>query len=239
MTSIHIALLDADPISAQQYSAVLGNAGIVSARFDRPIALFRELRRTVFDAVLVADNLPDERATSVVQALRCTTTCHAPILVIGQEPSGVDLISAFDAGADDYIPADDADSLLPRLIGHHRRARRREGNDGNRIGAGPYQLDLDAHSARLGDEVIHLTPKEFALAKVMFSSPGVTLPRQYIETVVWGATLPPLSRALAAMVARLRRVLQLGPQHGVKLCVVHACGYRLDITQAEPAPQVM
>lgn len=230
VNSIKIALLDAEPSSATGISKVLESSGVVSSRFASSARLFRELRRSVFDVVLVSDNLPDDPATDVVQALRRATTFQMPILVIAHNVSQVNLIDAFDAGADDYVVfTSDPSSLLPRIIGHHRRARRREGSGGRQLSAGDYTLDLDACCVRFRAETIRLTPKEFALAKLMFSSPAVTLPRDHIEIVVWGSTLPPLSRALAAMVARLRRVLRLRPEHGVTLRGVHSMGYRLDI----------
>jgi DNA-binding response OmpR family regulator len=160
--------------------------------------------------------------------LKRAVICQAPVLIIAHRTSRLNLIDAFDAGADDYVRANDTGSLLSRVIGHHRRARRRDGSV-RHIGIGAYILDLDGHCAMLGDMTIHLTPKEFALARLMFSSPMITLPREHIETVVWGSTRPPLSRALAAMVARLRRVLQLRPEHGLTLTGVHAFGYRLDV----------
>jgi len=134
VNSIKIALLDAEPSSATGISKVLESGGVVSSRFASSARLFRELRRSVFDVVLVSDNLPDDPATDVVQALRRATTFQMPILVIAHNASQVNLIDAFDAGADDYVVfTSDPSSLLPRIIGHHRRARRREGSGGRQL----------------------------------------------------------------------------------------------------------
>ncbi|MNN10119.1 hypothetical protein D3C81_1230330 [compost metagenome] len=47
--------------------------------------------------------------------------------------------------------------------------------------------------------------------------------------MIWGHDLPPLSRALAGLVSRMRRTLDLCPANGVTVNVVYAQGYRLDI----------
>lgn len=74
-----------------------------------------------------------------------------------------------------------------------------------------------------------MTPKEFDLATLLFANAGRILASKRIEHMIWGHDLPPLSRALAGLVSRMRRTLDLCPANGVTVNVVYAQGYRLDI----------
>ncbi|HBD39385.1 MAG TPA: DNA-binding response regulator, partial [Cupriavidus sp.] len=64
---------------------------------------------------------------------------------------------------------------------------------------------------------------------LMFANAGRILASRRIEHTIWGHDLPPYSRALAGLVSRMRRTLNLCPETGVTVSVVYAQGYRLDI----------
>ena len=63
---------------------------------------------------------------------------------------------------------------------------------------------------------------------LMFANAGRILASRRIEHTIWGHDLPPYSRALAGLVSRMRRTLNLCAENGVTVSVVYAQGYRLD-----------
>ncbi len=88
--------------------------------------------------------------------------------------------------------------------------------------AGPYQLNSVGRFATLHGERITLTPKEFDLAMLLFSNAGRVLANRRIEQAIWHHELPPLSRALAGLMSRLRKTLRLCPENGISITVVYA-----------------
>lgn len=149
----------------------------------------------------------------------------------------VDLIACLNAGADAYVEGPiSGGSLLAHIAALSRRPRIGIPYRQKAVAAlGAYELYTSGRIAKISGKSISLTPKEFDLALLLFSNPGRVLSRTHIEFVVWGHELPPLSRALAGLVCRLRRVLEIGTQSDVVISGVHGVGYRLE-ARAELEP---
>ncbi|WP_020202780.1 MULTISPECIES: response regulator transcription factor [Cupriavidus] len=230
-----VALLDANPASSQPVAELVTGAGFPCHCYEERAALIRDLRDHVFDMILVAGELPDGNGTEVVRMIRCTFAFQTPVIVVSPGASHHEIMETFAAGADDYCCALRPAELLARMVSHYRRHHSAQPSRQRLIHLGDYVLNIDRYSATLRGKDIRLTPKEFGLAWLLFSSPSQVLPRNHIETMVWGHVLPAMSRALAALIARLRRVLELRSANGITIASIHALGYRLDVQEAAPA----
>ncbi|WP_454724671.1 MULTISPECIES: response regulator transcription factor [Cupriavidus] len=230
-----VALLDANPANSQSVAELVSGAGFPCHRYEERAALIRDLRDHVFDMILIAGELPDGSGTEVVRMIRCTFAFQTPVIVVSSRASHNEIMETFAAGADDYCCASRPAELLARMVSHYRRHHSEQTSRQRLIHLGDYVLNIDRYSARLRGRDIRLTPKEFGLAWLLFSSPSQVLPRNHIETMVWGHVLPAMSRALAALIARLRRVLELRPANGITIASIHALGYRLDVQETVAA----
>ncbi|MGO4329766.1 response regulator transcription factor [Cupriavidus sp. 2TAF22] len=230
-----VALLDANPASSLSVADLVTGAGFPCHRYAARAGLLRDLREQVFDMILIAGDQPDGQGAEVVRMIRCTFAFQTPVIVVSAKANHHEIMEAFAAGADDHCSTLRPAELLARMVSHCRRhdtaptARRRL------IHLGAYVLNVDRYCASLHGRDIHLTPKEFSLAWLLFSSPSQVLPRNHIEIMVWGRVLPAMSRALAALIARLRRVLELRPVNGITIASIHALGYRLDVQETPRA----
>ncbi|WP_420994752.1 response regulator transcription factor [Cupriavidus sp. 30B13] len=230
-----VALLDANPATSDPVAQLVTGAGFACHRYEERAGLMRDLRDHVFDMILVAGDLPDGSGAEVVRMIRCTFAFQTPVIVVSSRASHQEIMEAFAAGADDYCSALRPAELLARMVSHCRRHDSTRTTRQRLIHLGDYVLNIDRYTASLRGKDIRLTPKEFGLAWLLFSSPSQVLPRNHIETMVWGHVLPAMSRALAALIARLRRVLELRPVNGVTIASIHALGYRLDVQEAPRA----
>ncbi len=183
------------------------------------------------DLLLIDQEPADVRTVDVIRAVRGVCSHNVPIMILSDAQSEDGLIDAFDAGADDFVfgcPSEGA--LLARISALHRRATsgtRASPSLGLRVG--DYELNSVGRFATLRGKRIALTPKEFDLAVLLFANVGRVVANKEIEHIIWGQDLPALSRALAGLVSRMRRTLDLRPSNGVTIRVVYAKGYRLDV----------
>ncbi len=128
--------------------------------------------RSVFDhrpaAVVLDLGLPDIDGFELVKMIRAVS--EVPILAATARDEEAGIIRTLDAGADDYVVKPfSADHLEARLRAVFRRTDRSEAPI---LVVGDLRIDTSARVARLGDDALDLTRKEFDLLAFLASQPG-------------------------------------------------------------------
>lgn len=236
---MNIALLMGKSPQLQAVSELLARAGFRYNIFEAGRDLIHSVTQVPYDMLLIGDELPDIPAIDVVRAVRGARSRDVPIMMLATDASEDRLVDALDAGADDYVCRPLSPRvLMARIAALRRRVTGERLRQGLVVRVGAYQLNGVGRFATLRDERIALTPKEFDLAMLLFSNVGRVLPNSLIEQTVWRQELPPLSRALAGLISRLRKTLRLGIENGVTITVVYAHGYRLDVLDEGASPRL-
>ena len=156
-------------------------------------------------AIVVLDwNLPRQSGLSVLQAVRSSDN-RVPVLMITARDGIADRIKGLDGGADDYLvkPFELAE-LKARL---RSLLRRRDGRASSEIVRGRLVLDPSMHTARLRDVAVAVTPREFALLRVLMQRPGAVLSRAQLEEHLYGWDESVQSNAIEFLIHGLRRKL--------------------------------
>jgi DNA-binding response OmpR family regulator len=94
------------------------------------------------------------------------------------------------------------------------------------LSVGDAALDLRTRQAVVGEEVVNLSAREFALADAFFRHPGQVLSREQLLSHVWGYDFDPGSNIVDVYVGYLRR--KLGKD---RITSVRGMGYRLEGAQ--------
>ncbi|MGT2453401.1 response regulator transcription factor [Cupriavidus basilensis] len=238
-----IALLADLSFQARIMAEALSRAGVYCHTYHASREFFRGIDQSGYDVLLVDHELADLPAVEAVCALRSAGRCKVPVLVVSNRRDEDSVVNALQSGADDYmIHPLRLRELVARLHALQRRAASHQQAASPDITVGHYSLDCQSHQAIFQGRRMPLTPKEFDLASLLFSSVGRVLSHTYIECAIWGYALPPRSRALASLVSRLRATLELHPRNGLVITVVYGHGYRLDETGARrqrPSPHMI
>lgn len=227
---IQVALLRraAEPRRAVQ--KVLSFAGFRASTFEAGADLIQSFSNMPYDLLLIDQEPSDIPAADVIRAVRGKCSRDIPIMMLSENDSEDGLIEALDAGADDFVAGPLSErALMARIAALRRRAGGGQTSRGIGLRAGDYELNSIGRFATLRGKRIAMTPKEFDLAVLLFANVGRVLANKRIEYTIWGHELPPLSRALAGLVSRMRRTLDLCPSNGVTISVAYAKGYRLDV----------
>lgn len=226
----NIALLASRASPLQPMQEMLSIAGFQCNLFQAGRDLIHGLSHDSYDMLIIDRDLPDISALDVIRTVRAVRNRDVPIVMFSGELNDDDMVEALDAGADDYLIRPlPARVLLARIAALRRRMAGTRLRAHMPLRAGPYELNNPGRYAMLNGERIAMTPKEFDLAMLMFANAGRILASQRIENTIWGHELPASSRALAGLVSRMRRTLNLCAENGVTITVVYAQGYRLDI----------
>jgi two-component system KDP operon response regulator KdpE len=175
------------------------------------------------DAVILDLLLPDGTGTEVARELRAWS--EAPIVLVSAVGDEAEKIAALDAGADDYVTKPFA---MGELLARLRAALRRAGPPGEPVlDVGPIRVDLDKQSVTVGGRIVHLTPHEYRILRLLALNPGRLLTHRTILQEVWGPAYGAESNYLHVYVSQLRRKLEPDPSRPQYIVTEPGAGYRL------------
>ncbi len=195
------------------FTAANGDQGVLQAAAITP------------DVVILDLGLPDTDGMEVCRRIR--EWSEVPILVLSAIGSDDRKVSALDGGADDYVTKPFS---MPELEARIRTALRHRATSADEaaptaLGAGPIDLDLVHHEARMNGAVVSLTAKEFDVLAFLVRYAGRTCTQEMILSAVWGPGYKREAQYLHAYIHRLRQ--KLGDADGHLIRTVPGVGYTL------------
>jgi DNA-binding response OmpR family regulator len=202
---IRILLVEDEAYLARMIARVLGEEGYAAETAgDGRTGLARALSEP-FDLLIVDWMLPELDGLQVVRRVRAAGM-GVPVLMLTARGQVEDRVEGLDAGADDYLTKPFA---LPELLARVRALTRRPRGEPVEavIRAGDIVLDPIHHVARLGDQRIDLTSKEFALLATLAKRPGQVFSRSMLLSMIWGGTSEVYANVVDLYVSHLRKKL--------------------------------
>jgi DNA-binding response OmpR family regulator len=181
-------------------------------------------------------SLPDIDGFTVCKHIRQISNSYIPILMLTAHDDLEDKIKGLDIGADQYVtkPFEPAE-LLSRI-----RAMLRFAENNQQMGKatmkeqplvfGPLKIWRITHQIEINNQVVELTPTEWALLELFIEHPGQVLGRETMLNKVWGTHYAGESRTIDTHVQRLRAKLETTPNNLVFIHTVRGFGYRFSYT---------
>jgi len=223
-----IALLEDEVDQAKNLSAALIENQHACEYFHTGKSFIYAVLHNSYDLLILDWHLPDMEGTEVLKTIRSELSWRIPVIFLTSRDGEEDIVTALDAGADDYLvkPARPAE-LTARLNALSRRI----GNDVDEQEAleiGPYIIHIGKRSIISSGEEVSLTDKDFDLAVFMFQNIGRLLSRDFLLERVWGISSDINTRTVDTHVSRLRRKLNIKPENGFRVKTIYQHGYRLE-----------
>jgi len=172
--------------------------------------------------------LPDMDGADVIKKLRTWT--NNPIIIVSARSETHDIITALDAGADDYLTKPfSVEELMARI----RAALRKISYDksglkvANVFVNGGLRIDYASNCVFADNVEIHLTPMEYKLLCLLSRNVGKVLTHDYILKEVWGSDLESDTQSLRVFMTTLRKKIEKNPSKPVFLKTHVGVGYRM------------
>ena len=181
-------------------------------------------------ALIILDlGLPDMEGVAACREIRRWSS--APIIVLSARHADTEKAALLDAGADDYVTKPFSTvELMARVRAQMRRRAasvEREGGD-DIIAFGEITVDQVRRRVERHGELVHLTPTEFALLRVLLSNPRRTLTHRQLFHKVWGNAVGDAQQYVRVYIGHLRRKIE---EDAVRPKFIHTeagVGYRFE-----------
>ena len=176
-----------------------------------------------YDVAILDVMLPKKNGFDIAADMRRAGVA-TPVLMLTARDAVPDKIRGLDSGADDYMTKPFAPA---ELMAHLRALTRRRGEvEFEAISNFGLVLDLNERELSRNGASIHLSAKEFALARVLMSNAGKTVPKATIIDRVWGADATVEDNNVEAYVSFLRKKLRF-LEADAHIETIRSVGYRL------------
>jgi two-component system OmpR family response regulator len=197
-----VLLIEDDKETADEIRAELGHRGFEVDWAANGVEGLDKARSGGAEAMIVDRMLPGMDGLTIIEALR-HQGLRTPVLVLSALGAVDDRVRGLRAGGDDYLTKPFATvELIARLEALLRRPA--ETRD-TVLRAGPLELDLIERTAKRGDRVIDLLPREFRLLEYMMRRKEQMLTRAMLLEEVWNYKFVPQTNLVDVHMGRLRR----------------------------------
>ena len=182
------------------------------------------------DLVLLDVMLPDGSGYDVARTLR--ERSKVPIIMLTARGEETDRSSASNSAPTTTSSSPSARVRWPRGSGRccaapaTRNSRRRRPRTPARSRSAPSRVDRDRREARVNDEEIDLTRKEFELPEPLIREAGTVISRERLIDEVWDTNCPGSTKTLDVHVLSLRRKLGDDSQNPRFIHTVRGVGFR-------------
>jgi two-component system KDP operon response regulator KdpE len=152
-----------------------------------------------------------------------------PIIMLTARISETDLLTAFEAGADDYITKPfSSKELLARVRAVLKRSRPETARDGDGLLVfGEVTVDLARRRVTVGERTVYLTATEYSLLLQLANHPDQVLLHEQLLTEVWGPQYRDEVDYLRSYIHHLRKKLECDPSNPTLIVTVQGVGYML------------
>ena len=156
---------------------------------------------------------------------------NAPIILLTAKSETEDKVLGLNVGADDYITKPFAPvEVLARVKSQLRRfsslGSRTE--DSDTLTLGGIVLDDRTKVVTVEGEPVNLTPTEYAILKLLMSSPGKVFSTKVLYESVWQEVALGSEGAVAVHIRHLREKIEINPSEPRYIKVMWGQGYKME-----------
>ena len=222
---MNILIVEDETALAEAVEHILRKAGHSADRVADGQSALDYIRVGTYELILLDIMLPKLDGLSVLRQMR-SEGVQTPVLMLTARTTVPDKVAGLNAGADDYLTKPfDPEELLARV---GAMTRRKGAMVLNEISFQDLTLDLNTVTLRRGERDVQLSPKEFALARLMLSEPNMTYSKDLLISRAWGLDSEATDNNVEAYISFLRKKLRyLGSEVTIKN--LQKIGYRLEV----------
>ncbi len=154
---------------------------------------------------------------------------NTPVILLTARLEESDKVLGLELGADDYVTKPFG---MRELVARIRAVLRRAAPGAHQpavLRCGDLLLDLDAHTVRVGDRPVSLTPSEFQLLAALMAAPGRAFTRLELLEHLQGIAIEGVEHTVNTHIHNLRTKIEPDPRCPRYIEAVFGVGYRFRV----------
>lgn len=221
-----ILIVDDEPAILRFLRAGLSSQGYVVSESATGLPAVDIARRKGADLIVLDLGLPDIDGNDVIRRIRDGGS-QVPIIVLSSRDDEAAKVQALDLGADDYVTKPfGIDELLARIRAAQRHQLKQAGETPV-FRSGDLAVDLVRRTVTVRDQEVKLSPREYAVLRLLVQHAGKVLTHRMILKDVWGADTD--VQYLRIYIRALRQKIEANPERPVHILTETGVGYRLRV----------
>ncbi len=199
----------------------------VDLAFDGSEGLEKALNES-YQLILLDVMLPGISGFDICKTLR-SKGLKVPIIMLTAKAEEIDKVLGLEFGADDYLTKPfSLRELLARIRALLRRVENHQPETDHRdIQIGNLLVNFTAYTARVNNQEVKLSHKEFDILHHLYQHKNQTVSRDDLLDHVWGSDYQPTSRTIDNFILKLRQKIENDPNDARIILTVHGVGYKL------------
>lgn len=171
-----------------------------------------------YDVVILDLGLPGMEGLELLKKMR-SKKISVPVLILTARDSYEERIQGLDSGANDYVTKP---FHLGELEARLRALLRINVSNATTVSVGELTFDTVGRVLRNGDEIIEMSPREFAVLEILVTNLGALVTKEKMAGLLSDWDTPVTFNAVDIIIHRLRKRLE---PFGVKLQTIRGLGY--------------
>lgn len=156
--------------------------------------------------------LPQISGLDICRSIRKSS--DVPIIMVTAKDSEADRVAGLELGADDYVTKPfSVRELMSRVRAVLRRATSQTSTKEKSLKAGNIEINLTKYEAKVDNNKIDLTPREFELLYAFCENQGNLMSREQIFDEIWGYSFIGNTKTLDVHIQRIREKIEVDPKN--------------------------
>ena len=212
ISSIKVLVVDDDPDIVEILKYNLKNSGYLVKSAGNGIEAIKKAKKFIPDIILMDVMMPEMSGIEACEEIKkIDQLSQAIIIFLSARSEDYTQISAYDAGADDYISKPVKPKILLKKISNIAKKINSEKNAPNIIDLGSIKINKEEYVVIKDKKEILLPRKEFELLFLLATKPDKVFTREEIMNKVWGTQVVVGDRTIDVHVRKLRE--KIGEKH--------------------------
>ncbi len=216
-----ILLVEDDDLVADSLARVLRGSGYVVDCIGDGIHAETAVKTEPYDLIILDLGLPQLDGLEFLKRIR-NNKIGVPVLILTARDSYENRIQGLDLGANDYVTKP---FHLGELEARIRALLRMNLSNATTVDIGELTFDTVKRVLRKGEELIELSPREYAVLEILIHNIGSLVTKQKLASLLsdWDASVT--YNAIDIVIHRLRKKLE---PFGLKLQTIRGLGFLVE-----------
>jgi len=190
------------------------------------------LERHQVDLIVLDVMMP--RMDGIEACMKIRENRNMPIIMLSAKGQDMDKIAGLSIGADDYVtkPFNPLE-LIARIKSQLRRYHQLSGPnqlelDENEIEIDELTINISTHQVTIEGQEVQLTPREFAILKLLAVNQGIVISMEKIYQEVWNEPFMESKNTVMVHIRRIREKIEKDTQNPKYIKTVWGIGYKME-----------